>query len=161
VETSSKQDALQVMGQLLPGYISRVVTRQNLHSGLAQVITHVSEVLEQRRASDAFEHTSILLILHGLQRMDELRQKPAQHEHAGSPALAERFATILHQGPDLGIHLLMWCDRLTSLKSMPGSNALEHFDRGLSSARPRKTNRWSCWNGQALRNSARITLCCS
>ncbi|TMD56744.1 MAG: serine/threonine protein kinase [Chloroflexi bacterium] len=138
VDTNSKQDVLQVVGQLLPGYISRVVTRQNLHSGLAQVITYISDVLEQRRASDAFEHTSILLILHGLQRMDELRQKPAQHEHAGSPALAERFATILHQGPDLGIHLLMWCDRLTSLKSMPGSNALEHFDRRVVFRTPSK-----------------------
>jgi hypothetical protein len=61
-----------------------------------------------------------LLVLHGLQRMDELRQKPA---------LAEQIATIVHQGSDLGIHMLLWCDRLTSLKSVPGGSVLEHLDQ--------------------------------
>ena len=32
----------------------------------------------------------------------------------------------------------MWCDRLTSLKSMPGSNALEHFDRRVVFRTPSK-----------------------
>jgi len=32
-----------------------------------------------------------------------------------APNPAQQFATLLREGPDLGIHTLIWCDTMTNL----------------------------------------------
>jgi hypothetical protein len=35
-------------------------------------------------------------------------------EEAAAPNPTQQFTTILREGPDLGIHSLVWCDTMTS-----------------------------------------------
>jgi hypothetical protein len=48
-------------------------------------------------------------------------------EQPAAPSPAQQFATILREGPDLGIHTLVWCDTVTNLNRSLERRALREF----------------------------------
>src|SRR5206468_754118 len=84
--------------------------------------------IERRQKGETADRSPRFLLIFGIQRFRELRKaeddfgmgrRGAERE----PSPAERFATILKEGPPLGIHAMVWCDSLT--------NVNRSFDRPL------------------------------
>ncbi len=48
-----------------------------------------------------------------------------------SPSLSKQFATILRNGPDCGIHTIVWCDTYNNLKRSLEPGAMKEFDLRL------------------------------
>ncbi len=45
-----------------------------------------------------------------------------------APKLSDQFATILREGPDLGVHTLIWCDTYTNLTRILDRRSLREFE---------------------------------
>jgi S-DNA-T family DNA segregation ATPase FtsK/SpoIIIE len=48
-------------------------------------------------------------------------------EEPAAPNPAQQFTTILREGPDLGIHTLVWCDTMTNLNRSLERRALREL----------------------------------
>ncbi len=115
------------LADLLPHRIE-VLGRRDIPGLLAELTAEI-----QRRSDDASSAKawSGYLIIQGLHRARDLRSDPAQgysfgeEEPKASPA--EQFATILREGPEVGIHTLVWCDTYLNLERTLESRALREF----------------------------------
>jgi hypothetical protein len=52
----------------------------------------------------------------------------AGDESAPPPSPAQQFPTIIQQGPDLGIHTLVWCDTVANLNRMLDRRLQREFE---------------------------------
>lgn len=92
---------------------------------LAAIQTRMSleYALAAQRQGQPQDDRATFLILYGLQALVS--------EDAGIVGAAEQaldsVMSLLREGPDIGIHSLAWCDRLFSLNSVLGWQALRHF----------------------------------
>ena len=74
----------------------------------------------ERRQKESGTAPPIYLVVFSIQRLRDLRKQEEDFsfmrkgEEAASPA--QQFATLLREGPILGIHTLMWCDTLNNLQ---------------------------------------------
>ncbi len=120
---------LEFVTQLIPEYREREVNRPVLRTKLPSLIREISDIVEDRIDSGVGAASSIYLFICGLQEVDDLRQNDARSkENAVAADTLQRFLTILRKGAKLGVHTLVWCDTLSSLKKMLGDSPLEHFD---------------------------------
>lgn len=130
VDTTPKQEVAALLEPLLPQYTRRVVTRQHFHAGLVQIITELHDLWQQRRLSSRGQEPDIYLLLHGLHRIDDLH--PASGQPGSAAPLAQLLSAIIRQGPEVGIHALVWCDRLQSLESALGDDIPGYIDYRVS-----------------------------
>jgi hypothetical protein len=79
---------------------------------------YASEVSKRQKGES--EKTPMFLYIQGLQRFRDLRKSDDDFgfgrrgaDKQASPA--ENFATILREGPPMGVHVIFWCDSLTNL----------------------------------------------
>src|SRR5712691_5419902 len=82
------------------------------------MLSDPAELIKQRQDRTSNDHSTRYLIIHGMQRFRDLRRSDEDFnfrrgEKSVSPA--ENFATILREGPTVGVHLLMWCDTMTNV----------------------------------------------
>ena len=115
------------MAGILPSPI-RIVRRRDLAETMGLVTTEVQRRLE----ADTPGSPPILVFLYGLQRARDLRQDEAFGlgsfgQDASAPSLSQQFATILRDGPDVGVHTLLWCDTMTNLGRSLDRRALREF----------------------------------
>jgi DNA segregation ATPase FtsK/SpoIIIE, S-DNA-T family len=88
---------------------------------LASVLADLTSELGRRQKSPAERAPSTYLVLYGLHRLRDLRR---QEDDFGYSARGEekpitpdkQLATLLREGPPLGMHTLIWCDTLTNLQ---------------------------------------------
>ncbi len=88
--------------------------------GLSTIVAEAAEAVEKRLAEERRDLPSVYLFVIGLQRARELRQDDMAYysprsDEGGPPSPSERFATILKDGPEVGVHVLAWCDTYASL----------------------------------------------
>jgi S-DNA-T family DNA segregation ATPase FtsK/SpoIIIE len=74
----------------------------------------------------------IYLFLYGLQRARDLRQDEsfgyaAYGSEAQAPNPSQQFATLVREGPDVGIHTIIWCDTMTNLNRSLDRRAQREF----------------------------------
>ena len=50
-----------------------------------------------------------------------------RHDEPAAPNPAQQLATILREGPDVGIHTIVWCDTVTNLNRSLDRRALREF----------------------------------
>jgi DNA segregation ATPase FtsK/SpoIIIE-like protein len=110
-----KQGILPELRDALPEPMRLAGTRE-----LAEVMTELHAELERRQASPDADAPSLYLVLHGVQRMRDLRRAEDDFGLMGrgddKPATPDKqLAAILREGPVLGIHVLVWCDTLNNL----------------------------------------------
>ena len=94
---------------------------------LPEVIEEIAAEVDRRLESDDSGAPPIYLAIFGLQRARDLRLEdefamPSFSSFPGDeppppPSPAKRFPTILREGPDLGVHTIVWCDTLTNLNT--------------------------------------------
>ena len=98
---------------------------------LGELLGELAAVLDRRQAGDS-ERTPIVLTVFALQRLRQLRADEdgglggAFGEKTEPPA--ERFARLLANGPEYGLHTIVWCDSLSSVQRSLGRRTLRDFD---------------------------------
>lgn len=100
------------VAEALP-HAARVVGRR----GIAALMDRLAGEVE-RRLEGTTSGPGIYLFLYGLQRARDLRQEDmvyAFSDQETPPSPAQRFAFILEEGPEVGVHVLAWCDTYRSL----------------------------------------------
>lgn len=131
---SPHASALQGLGRWLPHWVKRGQRRD-----LPDMIAEIASELNRRLSGDAEnagQQPAIYLIIYGLQRARDLRQEDTMAfssynfsgEDASPPSPAQQLGTILQEGPDLGIHTMIWCDTVTNLNRSLDRRALREFE---------------------------------
>jgi len=93
----------------------RTPTRAELPAALADLAAEI----DRRQKGESADRSPRFLFVFGVHRFRELRKADddfgfgRRGEREVSPA--ERFATILREGPPVGVHVVLWCDSLTNL----------------------------------------------
>ena len=105
------------LGKQLPLDIT-VLTPEDASPAICEIGTEVERRLEAR--GDAA--SPIFLMIYNLARFRDLRKGEDYNfsfdENAASepsPQADKKFATILREGPNFGVHALMWCDTFSNL----------------------------------------------
>jgi len=81
---------------------------------VAESVKEISDEAKRRGGAPA-EASNIYLVLQGLQRMKILRADDGSFGYKDDPATpTEHLATILRDGPEVGIHVIAWCDTYSS-----------------------------------------------
>jgi hypothetical protein len=88
---------------------------------LPAIMTELVGELERRQSSPGEVAPSLYLVLHGLQRMRDLRRQEddfgySSRDEAKPTTPDKQLATLLREGAALGIHTLIWCDTLANLQ---------------------------------------------
>lgn len=109
------------------GLSDAVVDRANL----AAAVNEVTAEFTRRQNGETADRSPRFLIVHGLQRLRELRKPEDEFgfgrkgERQATPG--EQFAAIIRDGAPLGIHVICWCDTLTNLQRALDRQALRDF----------------------------------
>jgi S-DNA-T family DNA segregation ATPase FtsK/SpoIIIE len=94
----------------------------------AGVIGKLADEVSRRTAGSMDEHFApVFLVLHGLQRMRDLRREDDFSFSRDEASASERLATVLREGPPVGVHTLIWCDSVTSLERAINRQGLREF----------------------------------
>jgi hypothetical protein len=93
----------------------RVVTAQDV----AATIATVAEEVQRRLAAAEDAAPPIFLFVFNLPRFRDLRRSDdysfSFDESAAAVSPDKQFATILREGPNYGVHMLVWCDTHTNV----------------------------------------------
>ncbi|MFQ5343456.1 MAG: hypothetical protein ACE5F6_18095, partial [Anaerolineae bacterium] len=126
-------DLLRHLVDLLPHSVQRG-QRRELPGIIAEITAEVDLRLEEGEAA-LWQRPAIYLLIYGLQRARDLRQEEdfgysfgMPDEEEAPPSPAQQFPTILREGPDLGVHTLVWCDTYTNLTRTLDRRALREFE---------------------------------
>lgn len=91
----------------------QVVARHELAPTLAGLIEEVN----RRQKGETSDRSPRFMLIHGLHRFRDLRKEEdfgfRRGEKQASPG--EMFASLMRDGPPVGVHFLMWADTLTNL----------------------------------------------
>lgn len=108
-----------------------VVKRRTLPDAINAVANEVQRRMNSE--SGGAGELPVLVFVHGLQRARDLRPDDSLEfsfngdSTAGSPSLATQFATILREGPEVGVHVVVWCDTINNLNRSLDRRALREF----------------------------------
>jgi S-DNA-T family DNA segregation ATPase FtsK/SpoIIIE len=115
------------LAALLPHTSKRYETRD-----IASLMTELSGILERRQSGEDQGRSPIILTVFALQRLRSLRpEDDAGFGREGSEPPSERFAKLMANGPEYGIHTLIWCDSLSSVQRGLGRRSLRDFDQRI------------------------------
>ena len=98
---------------------------------VAAAVAGLSEEVEKRLKGEATDRAPRFLFAFGLHRLRELR-KPDEDFGFGrrgekTVTPGEQFAAILRDGPQVGVHVVVWCDSVTNLNRALDRQALKEF----------------------------------
>ncbi|HSW29029.1 MAG TPA: FtsK/SpoIIIE domain-containing protein [Longimicrobiales bacterium] len=121
------------------GSIDRLATelphRKNIvgRRGLGATLDSVGQELERRLKSDTPTAESIFILFVGLHRMHDLREDDGIGwcGEDTRPDVRRTFAKILREGPELGIHSLVWADSQSSAARVFDRQMLGDFGRRI------------------------------
>jgi S-DNA-T family DNA segregation ATPase FtsK/SpoIIIE len=95
------------------------------------VLDEVSAELDRRQKTPDTQFAPLFFVAFGLQRFRDLRRSEDDFgfgRREEKPTPAQQFATLLREGPGLGLHTLLWCDTLNNLNRSLDRASLREFD---------------------------------
>jgi hypothetical protein len=95
------------------------------------VIRGLGELVARRTESGRSDEPPVLLLIHGLQRFRSLRRDEDDYSFSsgdGPPKPDRIFASILRDGPAVGVHSVVWADTAASLQRSVDRGAMREFD---------------------------------
>ncbi|MCG3209815.1 MAG: hypothetical protein FOGNACKC_03442 [Anaerolineae bacterium] len=104
---------------------------------LVDFVSEISTELNQRLDNDESSlGSAIYLVIFGLQRARDLRQSDdfgfssfgIDNNESPAPNPAQQFPDILREGPELGIHTLVWCDTVNNLNRTIDRGSINEFE---------------------------------
>ena len=125
---SPDQNAWSDLANALPGKIA--VARPGSET---TVIAALAEEVEQRSESPTTAHAPRFLIVHDLSQFRALRQTEDEFSFSSSssnkpPAVDKQFRNLLREGPEVGVHVLLWCDSYNGLTRFVDRLTLREID---------------------------------
>jgi len=103
---------------------------------LPEFLNELAVETKQRLEKDDTKASACYLFLYGLQRARDLRQDDSSYGYNSSydldaapkpPNPTQQFSELLRDGPEVGIHTLIWCDTATNLNRTLERRALREF----------------------------------
>jgi len=102
-------------------------------AGMANALAALAQEIERRQQGVSAERVPRFLFVQGLHRFRELRKADDDFGYGRKSdqpkAAGELLATILKDGPTVGIHAIVWCDSLTNLTRALERQALKEFSQ--------------------------------
>lgn len=105
---------------------------------IGPLIEELAQLVETRLEQDVDEESGpeAYLVILGLHQARDLRREESDmgwhsasfDEPAPPPSPAERFATVIRDGPDVGVHTLAWCNSYASLERTLERRGIAEFD---------------------------------
>jgi S-DNA-T family DNA segregation ATPase FtsK/SpoIIIE len=90
------------------------------------MVTQVNDLVKHRIQRGGSDGRRTFFILAGLHRARELRERDEKY---GSPGeAAQAMANICREGPDLGVHVISWCDAYGNLTRTLDRRVVSEFD---------------------------------
>jgi S-DNA-T family DNA segregation ATPase FtsK/SpoIIIE len=121
-----RADFFSTLCQLLPIRV-KIGRRRDLEGLMRQLASQV----QRRVDADSGNSAPKYLIFYGLQRARDLRQEDSYSlssmESGATSNPSKDFMSILRDGPEVGVHTLVWCDTLTNLNRNLDRRALREF----------------------------------
>jgi S-DNA-T family DNA segregation ATPase FtsK/SpoIIIE len=94
---------------------------------VAEIVKTLAEEVK-RRADASPDPTSIFLVLQGMHRMKVLRSEDESFTYDSDDSKpSEHFATILRDGPEVGIHVISWCDTFPNVGRVADRRMITQF----------------------------------
>ncbi len=113
----------QALGTALPHGTQRLGGRE-----LTPAIDELATLLDRRQSGEDPSRTPVLLAVNAMQRLRTLRpDDDAPFDRSGEP-LSDRFAKLLANGPEYGLHAAVWCDSLSGVQRSMSRKSLRDFD---------------------------------
>jgi hypothetical protein len=102
--------------------------RVGMASDCGDIVRELSDELERRLQSGDSGAAPRFLIIYNLARFRELRKTEeysfSLDDSPSSTGLDKQFNVLLREGPNFGIHTLIWCDNFTNLNRWIDRNAI-------------------------------------
>ena len=102
-------DYWPAMGDALPGNFQRVVAHE-----LSSAVNDIAVEVARREAASQHDAPPVYLVLHHAGRFRDLRRTDDDFSFSVDkdkpPSPDKQLATILREGPGLGVHVIVWCD---------------------------------------------------
>jgi hypothetical protein len=101
---------------------------------LGATMTMLAEEVERRQKADAGEAPSIYVLIFDLQRFRDLRKSDddfgfsSRFGEEKPVSASKQLGTILRDGPQVGVHTIVWCDSLNNLNRSFDRQALREFE---------------------------------
>jgi ABC-type multidrug transport system fused ATPase/permease subunit len=99
-----------------------------------EAIRSLGELVARRAESGRSDEPPVLLLIHGLQRFRTLRRDEDDYSFSsgdGPPKPDRVFASILREGPAVGVHAVVWADTAASLQRSVDRGAMREFDQRI------------------------------
>jgi hypothetical protein len=97
--------------------------------GAAQTIGELADEVSRRMAAGDQAVEPVFLIIHNLARFRDLKKADDySFDDEGGPAAGKKLATILREGPAVGIYTLVWCDSYNNVSRWFDRQALRDFE---------------------------------
>lgn len=114
-------------------------SRRQLPAIIGELADEVTRRLADAEA-DLSSEPSLYLLICGLQRARDLRPDEDMgfsafalpDEEPAAPSPARQFPAILRDGPEVGVHTLLWCDTYANLMRTVDRRTLREFDQRIA-----------------------------
>jgi len=115
-------DPQQAVGEVLDSMLAALQYLKNVArtAGVDMVSQLVVELDQRLSVLPTKPKSTIFIIVAGLQRWSEAR---ASGPYGGPTPLGTNLARLWKEGPEVGIHTVMWCDRPSALEAVVGASA--------------------------------------
>jgi DNA segregation ATPase FtsK/SpoIIIE, S-DNA-T family len=118
------------------GQIARLLPHESQLGGVrdtAAVMNEVGAEVARRQASGETDAPGWYVFIHDIQRFRDLRKKEddfgfSRMGEGEQVSPSQHLTNILREGPNLGVHVLTWCDSLTNLQRTFDRQALREFE---------------------------------
>ena len=127
---ASWADLPEDISDLFPHSIE-VLGRRDLPGLLEELTTKITQRLDDEQTNGLSNYYLVVL---GLQRARDLRSDQStsfSFDGDDSVSLSSQFASILREGPEVGIHSIVWCDTFLNLDRTMEPRALIEFGTRL------------------------------
>jgi DNA segregation ATPase FtsK/SpoIIIE, S-DNA-T family len=122
-------DIPQLLKISLPHKVSLFERRRDLLQAIDEVAKEVNTRLS---VSDEVQWPMLYLVILGLHRARDLRRDDTNYSNHHDPNEPDppyfQLATISREGPEFGVHTLVWCDTFTNLSRVFERREISEFD---------------------------------
>lgn len=123
-----KSGGLHSAAHIIPNNVRFVAWNQ-----VANELADLSTEMNRRLDAGITDAPAIFLVIHALHQYRMLRRKDddfsfSTEDEDKPPAPDKQFAELLREGPPLGMHVIAWCDTLTSLERTLERAGIGEFD---------------------------------
>jgi hypothetical protein len=97
---------------------------------VAAIVGEIAAEVAARQQHGRENLPPVYLFLFNLGRFRELRKADdfGYGSDDGPPSPAKQFATILREGPPLGVHTLIWCDTYSNVTRLLDRQSMQDFE---------------------------------